>query len=213
MAKTDKNDKEKVTCKNVVEDIVVEADNQFDFSKIEFDKIPDDKKKESFEQMKKANKIMMSMIQECEKQMTALEEKSKGKVSDETYMRLMADYDNYKRRTATSRSEGYNDGQDEVLMAMIEIVDNFERAMSMIKDDNILSGIKMIYKQFLDKLSSFNVKEIECLGKPFDPELHNAVMQGQAESEDMIDTVMEVFQKGYIKGTKVLRHSFVKVAK
>ncbi|MEG2116178.1 MAG: nucleotide exchange factor GrpE [Clostridia bacterium] len=207
MAKKDKNEKEKL------DDVVVEAENKYDFSTVKFEDVADDKKPEVFEQMKKANVMMMTMLKECEKQMTALEAKSKGKVSDETYMRLMADYDNYKRRNSTSRSEGYNDGQDEVLIAMVEIVDNFERAMPMIQDESVLNGIKMIYKQFIDKLTSFNVKEIECLGKPFDPELHNAVMQGEAESEDKIDTVMEVLQKGYSKGVKVLRHAFVKVAK
>lgn len=213
MAKNGDKEKGSKVVQENLNDVVVEAENQFDFSKLKYEDIKEDKKVEVFEQMKKANVMMMSMLSGCEQQMKALEEKAKGKVSDETYMRLMADYDNFKRRNASARSEGYNEGQDEVLLSMIEIADNFDRAIPMIQDESVLGGVKMIYKQICDKLSSFNVKEIDCLNKAFDADLHNAVMQGTAQSEDQIDTVMEVLQKGYIKGSKVLRHSYVKVAK
>ncbi len=199
--------------KVVEEDIVVKADNPFDFENLEYVNIEEDKKQEVFENLKKANQTLMLMIKEAEKQMTALEAKAQGKVSEDTYLRLVADYDNFKRRNASARSEGYADGQEEVLSSFVEVVDNFERAIPMIEDEKVLSGINMIYKQFIDKLKGFDVVEIQALGNAFDPELMNAVMQSEAESKDQEDTVTEVFQKGYVKGKKVLRHAYVKVAK
>ena len=196
-----------------IEDVVVESgDNQVDFSKISYAETPEDKREEFFDSMKKANVVLMSMLTNMEKKCREMEAKAQGKVSDDTYMRLIADHENFKRRSSTSRSEGYNDGQVEVLTSIVEIVDNLDRAISMIADENVASGVKMIQKQLMEKLAHFGVTEIDCLGKPFDPEFHNAVMQGEAETPEQADTVIEVFQKGYYKGTKVLRHSFVKVA-
>ena len=196
-----------------IEDVVVDSgNNPPDFSKISYATTPDDKKEEFFDSMKDANVALMKMLTEMEKRGSELEEKAAGKVSDDTYMRLVADYENYKRRASTSRSEGYIDGQNEVLSSIVETLDNLDRAISMIADESIAGGVKMIQKQLIDKLAHFGVTEIDCLGKPFDPEFHNAVMQGEAESPEQSDTVIEVFQKGYYKGNKVLRHSFVKVA-
>ncbi len=196
-----------------IEDVVVDSgNNPPDFSKISYATTPDDKKEEFFDSMKDANVALMKMLTEMEKRGVELQEKAAGKVSDDTYMRLVADYENYKRRASTSRSEGYIDGQNEVLSSIVETLDNLDRAISMIADESIAGGVKMIQKQLIDKLAHFGVTEIDCLGKPFDPEFHNAVMQGEAESPEQSDTVIEVFQKGYYKGNKVLRHSFVKVA-
>ena len=196
-----------------IEDVVVDSgNNPPDFSKISYATTPDDKKEEFFDSMKDANVALMKMLTEMEKRGSELEEKAAGKVSDDTYMRLVADYENYKRRASTSRSEGYIDGQNEVLSSIVETLDNLDRAISMIADESIAGGVKMIQKQLIDKLAHFGVTEIDCLGKPFDPEFHNAVMQGEAESPEQSDTVIEVLQKGYYKGNKVLRHSFVKVA-
>lgn len=187
---------------------------QVDFSKMDFEKLENDEdKKNAFESMKKANIMLMEMAKEMEKNLTEFEAKASGKVSDDSYKRLLADYDNYKRRTATSRSEGFNDGQNEVLLGLFEIMDNFERALGMIHDEKVKEGVEMIYDQCGKKLDSFNVKEIKCLGETFDPEFQNAVMMGDVEDKEQVDKVIEVFQKGYMKNDKVLRHAMVKVGK
>ena len=121
-----------------IEDVVVESgDNQVDFSKISYAETPEDKREEFFDSMKKANVVLMSMLTDMEKKCREMEAKAQGKVSDDTYMRLIADHENFKRRSSTSRSEGYNDGQVEVLTSIVEIVDNLDRAISMIADESV----------------------------------------------------------------------------
>jgi molecular chaperone GrpE len=96
---------------------------------------------------------------------------------------------------------------------ILPILDNFERALQY-KDagaENLAKGLEMIEKGFSDALAKMGVTEIEALGKPFDPERHNAVMHVEDEAFGE-NEVVEVFMKGYIKGDKVLRHSMVKVA-
>ena len=101
--------------------------------------------------------------------------------------------------------------------AFLPVLDNLDRAMESISasnvDESVIKGIELVRKQFLDTLSRLDVEEIDALGKPFDPELHNAVGQVEAEEGQEENTVALVLQKGYRMGGRVIRYSMVHVAR
>ena len=128
------------------------------------------------------------------------------------YMRMAAEYDNYKKRTAREMDSRYADAKLDVLKALLPVLDNFERGLEAeCADSAYKEGVELIFKQFQDLLAQQGVTEIEAVGQPFDPNLHNAVMHIEDESLGE-NTVAEVFMKGYKQGDKVLRHSMVRVA-
>ncbi len=192
---------------------VNEQAQELDLTAVNFDELSDEDKKRAFEQLKEQNKGLTLLIKDLAEQAQGLEEKAQGKVSDDTYMRLVADFDNFKRRNATAVSAAYEDGKIEVIKGLLDVVDNLERAIATMADENDKKGAELIYKQASELLKKLGVVEIEALNKPFDPNLHNAVMQAEAENADEVDTCVEVFQKGYSLNNKVIRYSFVKVAK
>ena len=130
-------------------------------------------------------------------------------------MRQMAEFDNYRKRTEKEKAQNYEIGETDFLVKLLPVVDNFERGMdAMTEEDKASSfgqGMEMIYKQLTKLLEDEGVKEIEALGKEFDPGFHNAVMQQPSEEYES-GTVMQVLQKGYLFKEKVLRHSMVMVA-
>ena len=97
-------------------------------------------------------------------------------------------------------------------MKVIPIADVIGNALKMITDEKVAEGVNMINRQLNDTLAAFGVEELQALGKPFDPALHNAILRVPAEKPEMSGCVIEVFQKGYRMGDKILRHSVVKVA-
>ena len=133
--------------------------------------------------------------------------------ANDRYTRLFAEYDNYRKRSAKEREGIYTDAYVDAVTEILPILDNMERALQYKDNDseNIAKGLEMIMKSFSDTLAKMGVSEIEALGKPFDPNLHNAVMHIDDEAFGE-NEIAEVFMKGYIKGDKVLRHSMVKVA-
>lgn len=128
------------------------------------------------------------------------------------YMRTLAEYDNYRKRTAKEKLEAYGDAAAKTVTEMLAVIDNFDRAMAAeCTDANFKNGMQMILNQYLDILKKLGVSEIEAEGKEFDPQFHNAV--NQIEDENFGEnTVAQVFQKGYIMGERVLRHAMVVVA-
>ena len=129
------------------------------------------------------------------------------------YVRLQSDFDNYRKRTAEQLGRAKNDGIAEAIIKMIPVLDVMTQALRMITDEKVAEGVSMINRQVLEAFNAFGVTEIPALGKPFDPELHNAVMQVPAARPEDEGMVMEVFQKGYRMGDRILRHSVVKVAR
>lgn len=131
------------------------------------------------------------------------------------YQRAAAEFENYKRRTTKEKQCLYTDTTVEVLGALLPVLDNLERAIETEdKDDNLEAfkeGVTLIFKQFKQILKEFGVEEIDCVGKVFDPELHNAVMHVEDEKEGS-NVVTEQLCKGYKINDKVIRHSMVKVA-
>lgn len=157
-------------------------------------------------------------IAELESKLSAAvsdKEKESGKVRDfnTMYVRLQSDFDNYRKRTAEQLGRAKNDGIAEAIIKMIPVLDVMTQALRMITDEKVAEGVSMINRQVLEAFNAFGVTEIPALGKPFDPELHNAVMQVPASRPEDEGMVMEVLQKGYRMGDRILRHSVVKVAR
>lgn len=142
-------------------------------------------------------------------------ERECGKAKDinTMYLRLQADFDNYRKRTDDRLGKVKDDGIAEAMIGVIPTLDVIGQALQMITDDKIAEGVQMINRQLLGVLTSFGVSEIPALGKEFDPELHNAILQVPADKPDSAGRVIEVFQKGYRMGDRILRHSVVKVAR
>jgi molecular chaperone GrpE len=126
-------------------------------------------------------------------------------------LRLNAEYDNYRKRTAKEKEGIYTDACEDVLKNMLPVLDNMERAATVDGSvEDIKKGIEMTIRQFKDGLEKLLVEEVST-AEGFDPNLHNAVMHVE-DSNFGEKEIVEVFQKGYKKGDKVLRHSIVKVA-
>lgn len=130
--------------------------------------------------------------------------------------RQMAEFDNFRKRTDKEKESMFSMGERSVIEKMLPILDNFERGLAAIpeeeKGSSFADGMDKICKQFVKQLEDLGVKPIEAVGKEFDPAFHNAVMQ--VESEEYGEgTVVQEFQKGYMYKDTVLRHSMVTVAK
>ena len=144
-----------------------------------------------------------SKIDEIE---SALEE------TKDKYLRLMAEYDNYRKRTAKEKTETYNNAVSDSVTEILPVIDTFEMALKTeCSDESFKTGVEKIYNMFRKSLEKLGVTEIEALGKEFDPNLHNAIKQVE-ETDYAENYVCEVFQKGYRLGKKVIRHSMVAVA-
>jgi len=154
-------------------------------------------------------------VEELKKQLAEAEAKREEYLK--MAQRIQADFENYKRRNRNAVAESYEEATADVVEAFLPVLDNLDRAIESITsseaDESILKGIEMVRKQFLDTLAKLNVKEIEALGKPFDPELHNAVGQVEAKEDQEKDTVTAVLQKGYRMGDRIIRYSMVQVAR
>lgn len=139
----------------------------------------------------------------------------KLKENEDRLLRLQADFDNYRKRVLKEREEVYSYALEEVMLQLLPVIDNFERAIDSFKEGSLdikyVEGLEMVYKNFIETLSKNGLDEIEALNSTFDPNFHHAVMQMEAEEEDE-NLVKEVFQKGYTLNSKVIRPSMVKVA-
>ena len=129
--------------------------------------------------------------------------------------RSMAEFDNYRKRTDKEKSAMYEIGAKDVIEKILPIVDNFERGLNTIPEDAkgtaFAEGMEKIYKQFVKTLDDLGVKPIEAIGKPFDPNFHNAVMH--VEDENLGENVVAAeLQKGYTYKESIVRHSMVQVA-
>jgi len=126
--------------------------------------------------------------------------------------RLMAEFDNFKKRSAKEREGLYNSLLSDIVSKMLPVVDNLEQAVnSNTSDEGYKQGTQLVLKQFIDVLTSLGVKEIEGVGSTFNPEYHEAVSLVQDENLGEKE-VKEVFRKGYKIGDKVIRHAMVVVA-
>ena len=126
--------------------------------------------------------------------------------------RVQADFDNFRRRNESVRSDAFADGQRNVITAMLPVLDNLERALEAAgeSDDALRTGVEMTLRQLRDALNKLGVTPLDRLGEKFDPKVENAILQGSPD-EGEPGTVCAVLQKGYMVGSFVLRHAMVKV--
>jgi len=140
--------------------------------------------------------------------------KNECKDVNEKFVRLQAEFQNFKKRTEKEKSNLYKYANEKLFVDLLPLMDNMERALSSTESgsDGIVEGLKMIKKSLDDIFDKNDVKAIEALGQPFDPELHHAVMSDDSD-DHASEHVIEEFQKGYTINEKVIRHSMVKVSK
>ena len=142
----------------------------------------------------------------CEKLQTELEE------SKDRYLRLAAEYENFRKRTAREKETLFKDGSSHAISQLLAVYDNLERAAGQeTSDEAYKKGVDLTLTQFNEVLESMGVTRISPLGEPFDPNFHNAVMHVEDETLGE-NTVAEVFQPGFRMGDRVIRFAIVKVA-
>lgn len=145
----------------------------------------------------------------AEDRIAALEAELKNE--KDKYMRLFAEFDNFRKRTAKEKTEAYGDSAAKTIAEILPALDNFDRALDTpCSDENFKKGIEMIFTQLTDIFGKLGVTEIEALGQQFNPNLHNAIKQVESEDGES-DVICEVFQKGYKLGDRIIRHSMVAV--
>lgn len=134
-------------------------------------------------------------------------------ISDK-YMRLQAEFQNFKKRTEKEKSNLYKFANEKLFVDLLPLMDNMERALASTEDgsEGIVDGLKMIKKSLDEIFTKNGVEGINAVGEAFDPELHHAVMSDESDDHDS-EHVIEEFQKGYKLNEKVIRHSMVKVSK
>ena len=143
-------------------------------------------------------------------------EKLKAKIDElnDKCLRQMAEFENFRKRTDKEKEAMFETGAKSVIEKILPVIDNFERGFDALtdedKDSKFAEGMKMIYKQLMDELDKIQVKPIEAVGKEFDPNLHNAVMQTESDEYES-GIVAQELQKGYTYRDQVVRHSMVAV--
>lgn len=192
MAKKDK-EKDKAQTPEVSEEPKTEAPEE---------EIPAEGKTLTAEEFEEVKKLYL----------VAEEQKKKLEESQDQYLRLAADFDNFRKRSSREKEALYTDVKADTIRALLPVYDNLERALAQnTADEAFRKGVEMTMTQFNEILKGMGVEEIEALGKPFDPNLHNGVMHEENE-EFGENTVSLVLQKGFKMGDKVIRFAMVKVA-
>lgn len=130
---------------------------------------------------------------------------------NDKYLRMIAEYDNYRKRSAKEKESSYADAYGDAISAILPVIDNLERALMFSDGEALTEGVKMTLKQFEDTMSRLGVNAYGERGDEFDPMIHNAIMQVE-DAELGENKIAEVLQKGYSKGTKIIRHAMVKVS-
>ena len=158
---------------------------------------------------KKKTKKLESEISELKAQLEAKELELKEQ--NDKYMRMYAEYDNFRKRSAKERDGIYSDAYADAISSILPILDNIERAAAFTDAEAVLKGVQMILKGANEAFDKMGVKAFGEKGDEFDPNRHNAVMHTEDESLGE-NVIADVFQKGYTKGDKVIRYAMVSVA-
>ncbi len=148
-------------------------------------------------------------VRELEAKIEKLE--AEGAEKDDKYLRLCAEYDNFRRRSQKEREGVYSDAYSDAINALLPVLDNLGRAVGCEDPKALADGLALILKSFDEGLAKLGVEEIKALGETFDPERHYAVLHVDDENYGE-NEVVEVLQKGYTRGDKIIRYAVVKVA-
>ena len=192
--------------KRPTDEAVEEAAQQQDTEAPEVQSEPEEKPGRT---EKKKLKKAEAQIAELEKKLEAAEQELAA--ANDKYMRMIAEYDNYRRRTAKEKDGIYADAYADALTGILPIIDNLERAVGVGEAEALQKGLSMTLKGAEDALAKMGVTSFGQKGETFDPERHNAVMHVEDEAFGE-NEITEVFQKGYAKGDKILRFAMVIVA-
>ena len=158
---------------------------------------------------KKKSKKLEGKIEELQKALAAKENELAEQ--NDKYMRMMAEYDNFRKRSAKEKEGTYADAYADALKSILPIIDNLERAIGVTDADGVLKGLEMTLKGADEALKKMGVEAFGAEGDAFDPNIHNAVMM--VESDERAEgEIVSVFQKGYKKGDKIIRYAMVTVA-
>ena len=170
------------------------------------------KDKEVKEQQPEAEKVEGPAVQEPEKAPEVNPFEEKYNAEHDSYLRLAADYDNYRKRTAKEKEQSYSNGKADTILKLLPIYDNLERAMSQDTEDAAYKkGVEMTMTELVKIFTGLGVEIFGEAGEHFDPSLHNAVMHIE---DDRVgeSTITQVFQKGFKLGEKIVRFAMVQVA-
>ena len=130
--------------------------------------------------------------------------------ANDKYLRMIAEYDNYRKRSQKEKENSYSQAYCDVISAILPVIDNLERALAYSEGETLTEGVKMTMKQFESIMENLGVKAFGERGEEFNPEFHNAVMQTE-DPELEENQIADVLQKGYSKGDKIIRYAMVKV--
>lgn len=175
-------------------------------TKAEDEDTPDEDAKKKHPKEEKKQK---SRIAALEKELEEL--KKKADETNDKYMRIMAEYDNFRKRSQKEKESIYSDAVADSVKELLPLFDNLERASGYEESDKLAEGLRMILKTVPDVLSKMKVESFGAAGESFDPNIHNAIMHEENE-EYGENEIVDVFQKGYRVGDKIIRHAMVKVA-
>ena len=170
------------------------------------------KDKEVKEQQPEAEKVEGPAVQEPEKAPETNPFEEKYNAEHDSYLRLAADYDNYRKRTAKEKEQSYSNGKADTILKLLPIYDNLERAMNQDTEDAAYKkGVEMTMTELVKIFTGLGVAIFGEAGEHFDPSLHNAVMHTE---DDRVgeSTITQVFQKGFKLGEKIVRFAMVQVA-
>lgn len=162
----------------------------------------DKKLREENRKLTAKNKELGDSLEKAQKEHDELQDK---------YLRVCAEYDNFRKRTQKERDGIFTDAYSDALKEILPIFDNLERAALYTEPDKLTEGLELIFKSAKEMLTKLGVEEFGAVGEKFDPNIHNAVMHVEDESVGE-EEIIEVFQKGYKRGDKIIRHAMVKVA-
>ena len=148
--------------------------------------------------------------EEAEETTASEESESSGEEGDARYLRLLAEFQNYKKRVEKEKSDLYSYANEKIMTELLEVLDNFERALEQPAGDGFKEGMELIFNHLTNCLNKAGLAEIDALGEDFDPNVHNAVMTEETEEYES-GKVSGVMQKGYTLNGKVIRPTMVKV--
>ena len=210
MSKKDSKKVEDQQIKEQIDELVNEAQNEInskedvDATSEESEVVEKKEKKGFFSKKKKGGEEVEELKQELGE-------------SREKYIRLFAEFDNYKKRNARERVELIETAGKDVMLSILPVLDDFERALTHIEEDKeaeeLRKGVFLIYQKLLTSLEQKGLKPMDCLEKDFDPDFHQALTEIEAPSKKMKGKVVDVIEKGYFIGDKILRHAKVVVGK
>lgn len=159
-----------------------------------------------------AEEKVENVVEEKNEDSELLKTKQELEETTDRFKRIMAEFENFKKRSSKEREGLYNSLVADIIASFLPVQDNLEKAISSkTEDESFKQGIELVTKQISDIFKKFGVEEIETCGKPFDPELHEAVSNVQDDTLGE-KIIKEEFRKGYKIGTKVIRHAMVVVA-